>query len=191
MPTFAYWPGVIPEHSVSTELVSSMDVLPSLARLVGLPVPDVVLDGKDSLLDIMVSPTGGTSKHDVLFFYNQPAINETATAIFAARAGPWKFHWRTSPGLQGGVFPSHGPAPVVEHDPPLVRARTRAHRVLTRQQVFNVAADVAEAFPVAPSALPPGLMALVTQRKAEYEAALWPRHINMTWGYEFALCCGT
>ena len=108
MPAFAYWPGTVPPHSRSSEVISTMDVLPSLLRLAGLPVPGqtiegeieseeqrkfdtkrtksdgVVLDGKDSLADIILG-TGG-SKHSFLPFYNG-YFGNASTEIFAARAG--------------------------------------------------------------------------------------------------------
>lgn len=35
MPAFAYWPGTIEAHSHSNEIISTMDILPSLMKLAG------------------------------------------------------------------------------------------------------------------------------------------------------------
>lgn len=111
MPAFAYWPGTVPPHSHSSEVISTMDVLPSLLKLAGLTTVSrsqatergenesesnddgagiiearrgVVLDGRDSLADIILG-TGG-SKHTFLPFYNG-YFGNASTEIFAARAG--------------------------------------------------------------------------------------------------------
>jgi len=54
MPAFAYWPGQISQYSRSDEVVSSLDVLPTLAALAGATLrPNRVLDGHD-MSDILL-----------------------------------------------------------------------------------------------------------------------------------------
>ncbi|HYW80653.1 MAG TPA: sulfatase-like hydrolase/transferase, partial [Thermoguttaceae bacterium] len=46
--TLAWWPGRIPAGSVSSEIMTTTDMLPTVAGLAGQPVPaDRVIDGKD------------------------------------------------------------------------------------------------------------------------------------------------
>jgi len=135
MPAFARWPGTIPANSRSHEVISTMDVLPSLLKLAGLPAPsspNVVIDGKDSLADIILG--NGSSKHDFLPFYNG-YFGNVSTEIYAARAGRYKAHWITSPGLGGGRWPTdaHAAAEQMRHDPPLL---------------FDIEADPSEMFPL-------------------------------------------
>ena len=47
-----------------------------------------LIDGEDSLYDILLHD--GQSKHTFLPFYNNPAIANASTTIFAARYGPFK-----------------------------------------------------------------------------------------------------
>jgi arylsulfatase A-like enzyme len=90
-PFFAYWKGTIPPMSRSSEVVSSLDVLPTLLTLAGVPIPsDRVIDGRD-FSDLLFSDAA-KSKHEFLFFYNR-------TAIVAARLGPYKAHWFTASGF--------------------------------------------------------------------------------------------
>ena len=56
--------------------------------------------------------------------------------------------------------------------------------------MYDVAADPAEAFPLVAHSLPQGLLQELKEAKDAYEARLTPSSIDLTWGYEFALCCG-
>jgi len=93
---FAYWPGQIAAQTRSTETVSSLDFLPTVYSLMGVPLPtDRVIDGRD------MSPVlfdKGPSQHDVLFFYG---ANDDRKMPSAARYGKYKAHWVTGPGLGG------------------------------------------------------------------------------------------
>ena len=175
MPAFAHWPGVIAPGSVAYTTVSTLDVLPSLLHLAGRPLPtDRVLDGTLSLADALLARApDAPSRHAFLPLYNEPAYANASRRIFAARCGPYKAHWITSPGLGGGIMPYRSPAPEATHPVPIV---------------YDVRADPAEAFPLAPP--PDGLLEALEAHKQEAERALAPRAIDARWGYEFALCCG-
>merc|ERR1712139_724397 len=50
LPAIVRWPGHVQGGSVSFELVSSLDMLPTVLGLAGIPLPtDRVLDGQDML----------------------------------------------------------------------------------------------------------------------------------------------
>jgi arylsulfatase A-like enzyme len=98
---FAHWPSVISPASRSSEIVSSMDVFPTVLKLAGLTLPtDRAYDGKD-FSSILFDPNG-KSGHEVLFFYG--GANGIALPS-AARYGAYKAHWVTGPGL-GACDPS-------------------------------------------------------------------------------------
>jgi arylsulfatase A-like enzyme len=94
MPAFAYWPGVIAPHTASAEVISTMDVLPSILALcssnASAQLSGRVLDGKPSLATILTDRTGtAKSAHTFLPFYNNPIIANASSLIFAARFGQY------------------------------------------------------------------------------------------------------
>ena len=83
VPCVIRWPGKIPANSSSDELATSMDLLPTFAKLAGAKAPtDRRIDGKDiwPLLSAKAE-----SPHESFFYYAQ-------TQLRAVRAGPWKLH---------------------------------------------------------------------------------------------------
>jgi len=78
-PTIVWWPGTIPAGIASAEIVASVDILPSLARLTGAEVPrDRRIDGQDAL-DVLLGKPQARSPHEVLFYETD-----------AVRRGKWK-----------------------------------------------------------------------------------------------------
>ena len=82
--TLAWWPGTIPAGSVSSDIVATIDVLPTVARLTGQTVPaDRIIDGKDAS-DILLGKPGAKSPHETLYYENG-----------GIRQGKWKLvHYR-------------------------------------------------------------------------------------------------
>jgi arylsulfatase A-like enzyme len=77
-PTVAWWPGKIPAGSVCDGIATTMDLLPTFAKLAGTEAPtDRVIDGKD-ISKLFFKP-GSKSPHDRVFY------KETGV-----RLGKWK-----------------------------------------------------------------------------------------------------
>jgi len=101
-PTIAWWPGKVPAGSVSQELASTLDFLPTFCALAGAEAPqDRPLDG----YDITPALTGGKSPRQEMFFYR-------SYELMAARLGPWKAHFLTQAG--------YNQPQADKHDPPLL-----------------------------------------------------------------------
>jgi arylsulfatase A-like enzyme len=82
-PTLAWWPGRIPAASVSGELVTAMDLLPTFAHLAAARVPhDRIIDGKD-VSPLLLARPGAKSPHDAFFYYR-------GNNLSAVRSGAWK-----------------------------------------------------------------------------------------------------
>eukprot|EP00586_Coscinodiscus_wailesii_P004105 CAMPEP_0172485774 /NCGR_PEP_ID=MMETSP1066-20121228/13956_1 /TAXON_ID=671091 /ORGANISM="Coscinodiscus wailesii, Strain CCMP2513" /LENGTH=514 /DNA_ID=CAMNT_0013251235 /DNA_START=310 /DNA_END=1854 /DNA_ORIENTATION=- len=97
-PSFARWKGMIEPHSRSAEVVSSLDILPTLSKLAGVPLPpNRVIDGRD-MSDIILN--GGKSKHDFLFIYGTCHLGKGTYGVSAVRHGKYKAHFCTSPGFE-------------------------------------------------------------------------------------------
>nr|XP_048680246.1 arylsulfatase A isoform X3 [Caretta caretta]XP_048680332.1 arylsulfatase A isoform X3 [Caretta caretta] len=116
-PAVAYWPGRI-SPGVTHEMASTLDILPTLAALAGVPLPSVPLDGYD------LSPVlfgGGKSPRQMMIYY--PSSPSNQLGVFAIRYGKHKAHFFTQGSLQSGTTPDpdcHGLAPLTPHEPPLL-----------------------------------------------------------------------
>ncbi len=87
-PTVAWWPGRIPAGTISDEIASVTDLLPTFARLSGAEVPSGrVIDGRD-ISDILLGRPGAATSHDALFYYKGHRLK-------AVRSGPWKLFCTT------------------------------------------------------------------------------------------------
>jgi len=82
-PTVAWWPGTIPADSVCDEVATTMDLLPTFARLAGATAPqNRIIDGK-SIEPLLCGAPKAESPHDAFFYY-------AASNLRAVRSGPWK-----------------------------------------------------------------------------------------------------
>jgi arylsulfatase A-like enzyme len=87
MPCIMRWPGHLPAGVTCDELVTTMDMLPTLAALAGTrPPADRCVDGHDCRA-LLYGEAGARSAYDELgFFYY--FIDQ----LQAVRAGPWKLY---------------------------------------------------------------------------------------------------
>lgn len=90
IPGIAYWKGRVPPR-VSGQLVSSLDLLPTLAALAGAPLPhDRILDGVDLAPLLWREPRElARDAHDFFFHY-------CGTRVTAVRHGSLKLHLATA-----------------------------------------------------------------------------------------------
>jgi arylsulfatase A-like enzyme len=97
-PCIMRWPGKIPPASVCREPAMTIDILPTLARLAGAPLPEHQIDGLDIWPLISAQP-GAQSPHETLYFY-------WGRQLQAVRSGKWKLHfahdYRSLDGKPGG-----------------------------------------------------------------------------------------
>jgi arylsulfatase A len=99
VPCVMRWPGVIPPGTTVTEPAMTIDILPTIARLIGADLPDAethAIDGAD--IWPMITE-GAASPHKALYFYWNRHLQ-------AVRSGDWKLHfphqYRTLNGREGG-----------------------------------------------------------------------------------------
>ncbi len=85
VPAILRWPGTLPTGEVNHEIITTMDLLPTLAGLAGAESPrDRKLDGKDVWI---VLNGQDNSPHQALFYY-------FGNELQAVRSGAWKLHIR-------------------------------------------------------------------------------------------------
>ena len=98
-PTVMWWPGTIPAGTVCHEPAMTIDVLPTIAHLVGAKLPDHTIDGKN-IWPLVSGEPEAKSPHEAYFFYY-------GTQLQAVRMGKWKLHfphkYRTLAGRPGGT----------------------------------------------------------------------------------------
>ncbi len=97
VPLIARWPGHIPARTVCRELITLMDLYPTLANLAGAKLPtDRIIDGRD-IQPLMFGKPGAKSPHEAFFYYH---INQ----LRAVRSGPWKLYLPTNGSARPQLF---------------------------------------------------------------------------------------
>jgi len=84
-PCVMRWPGKIPAGKTCDELATTMDLLPTFARLAGTKPPsDRIIDGKD-IWPLMSDKKDAKSPHEAFYYYQIDQLQ-------AVRSGKWKLH---------------------------------------------------------------------------------------------------
>lgn len=80
VPMIMNWPGVIPPGQVSQQIGNHVDLLPTMCKAAGVPVPaDRTIDGHDAL---PMAVSGAKSKHEAIYWSSADQL--------AVRRGSWK-----------------------------------------------------------------------------------------------------
>ena len=83
VPTVMWGPGHIRASTVTGEIATTMDLLPTFIAMAGAELPsDRTLDGRD-ISPLMLGEPGAKSPHEAFFYYHETHLN-------AVRGGPWK-----------------------------------------------------------------------------------------------------
>lgn len=98
VPFIARWPGKVPPGAVCREPAMTIDMLPTVAKLVGAELPAHKIDGLD-IGPLLLGKEGAKSPHDAFYFY-------WGRELQAVRSGNWKLHfphkYRTLAGKAAG-----------------------------------------------------------------------------------------
>ncbi|HPA18872.1 MAG TPA: sulfatase [Verrucomicrobiae bacterium] len=99
VPCIMWWPGKIPAGTTCREPAMTIDILPTIAGLIGAKLPDHKIDGLD-IWPLMCGRENARSPHEFLSFY-------WGESLEAVRSGNWKLHfphkYRTLGGKPGGA----------------------------------------------------------------------------------------
>jgi arylsulfatase A len=94
-----WWPGKIPADTSCSVPAMTIDILPTIAELIGAELPDHKIDGRN-IWPLMAGRDGATSPHEAYFMYYGRQLQ-------AVRSGRWKLHfphgYRTMAGKPGGT----------------------------------------------------------------------------------------
>lgn len=86
-PALAWWPGKIPKGTETDVVLTTMDLLPTFAKLAGAEVPqDRLIDGQD-IWPVLAGETTDDFVREPFFYYS-------GNQLQAVRYGNWKYHRR-------------------------------------------------------------------------------------------------
>ena len=160
-PCIMRWPGKIPAGSECADMLMTIDVLPTLAQLIGAKPPAHALDGRDCWPLISRAP-GAKNPHDAYWFYYEMNQLQAITS----GDGRWKLQlphtYRTLAGRPGGT----GGIPA-KYEP----------RKLEKAELYDLASDIGEGTDVAAQHpdIVQRLAAAAEQARAELGDALTKR----------------
>jgi arylsulfatase A-like enzyme len=150
-PCVMRWPGKIPAGTRCDELASTIDMFPTVAKLIGGEVsPDRKIDGKD-IWPLMSGGPGAKSPHDVLWCYYDRQLRGVRDARFKL---VFAHEYRTLDGKAGG------------HDGVPVNYKQRK----TPQALYDLKNDVSETTDI--SSDHPDIVARLERAGEEARAAL-------------------
>jgi arylsulfatase A-like enzyme len=99
VPTLMQWKTKIPAGTTCDQLCSTIDLLPTIAALIGAPLPPHPIDGRD-IRPLLTGDPSARSPHEHLFLFYHPG------SLHAVRTPRWKLHlphpYRTLAGRVGG-----------------------------------------------------------------------------------------
>ena len=125
-PFVARWPGRIPAGRTCAEPAMTIDLLPTIAGLLGAELPDHKIDGLD-IWPLLSGQPGAKSPHESFYFYY---ANEQLQAVMSGTLKLYLPHtYRTLAGRPGG----HDGIPV-----------DYEHRTLKQPELYDVVADISE-----------------------------------------------
>lgn len=85
VPCIMRYPDLIPPGSVCSKLCTTMDFLPTIAKLAGAEMPKLKIDGHD-IRPLLTNKPNAKTPYKAFFFYN-------GWQLQAIRSGKWKLHF--------------------------------------------------------------------------------------------------
>jgi arylsulfatase len=153
-PCIMRWPGHIPARADTWDMLMTIDLFPTIARLVGAPLPKHPIDGLD-VWPIISRRPGAKNPHDAYWFYYE--VNELQAVTTSD--GRWKLQmphtYQTlagSPGGKDGV-----PVPY-------------SHRKIESEELYDLVNDISETTDV--SAQHPEMVKLLEAEAEKARASL-------------------
>ena len=164
VPCIMRWPGKIPAGTTSDAMLMTIDLLPTIARLVGGELPRHAIDGLD-VWPLLSGQPGATNPHDAyLYYYEQNQLQAVVSGD-----GRWKLqlphHYSSLAGHPGG----HGGIP----------AKYQTKKIV-QPELYDLASDLSETTDVAKRhpEIVQRLLAVVDRARAELGDTLtqtsWP-----------------
>ncbi|WP_128544269.1 sulfatase family protein [Larkinella soli] len=103
VPCLMRWPGVVPAGRVSNKLLSTLDILPTVAKLCGARQPKNRIDGVD-IVTLLKGDDSATPREQFLYYYRKNSLE-------AVRKGDWKLVFPHPGRTYEGYLPGQGGKP--------------------------------------------------------------------------------
>ncbi|GAB3893503.1 sulfatase family protein [Spirosoma agri] len=103
VPCLVRWPGVVPAGRVSNKLLTTMDILPTVAKLCGARLPKQTIDGVDWLA-LLKGDDSMTPRDHFFYYYRKNSLE-------AVRQGDWKLVFAHPGRTYEGFLPGQGGKP--------------------------------------------------------------------------------
>jgi arylsulfatase A len=132
VPFIARWPGRLPAGAVVREMAMTIDLLPTLANLIGAKLPDHKIDGMD-IWPLLEARPGAKNPQEAYFFYGVPFGGWSGAQLEAVRSGPWKLMLPHSYRAVAGNQPGHDGIPA-----------KYAPRPIAKPELYNLENDISE-----------------------------------------------
>lgn len=126
VPCLVRYPGHVPAGHVSNVPWMTIDVLPTVAGLIGADLPERVIDGVDAWPLLSGAPGAGSPQPAYFFYYHTNQLE-------AMRMGPWKLHFPHGYRSMVGQVPGSGGSPG-KYD----------HSAKTGLELYNLEQDIGE-----------------------------------------------
>lgn len=108
VPCIVSWPNGIPGNTVSSEMVSTLDLFPTFAQIIGVELPaEHILDGRD-VTSLLENPQEAQLAPHDFYFYSRNGNLE------AVRFGSWKLH--TGKETSKDLYKANGDFPTLLFD---------------------------------------------------------------------------
>jgi arylsulfatase A-like enzyme len=130
VPMIAHWPAALPKGTVQSTPAMTIDLLPTIAGILGAKLPDHPIDGKD-ILPLLKCTPGAKSPHSAYYFYYGTG------ELQAMRSGKWKL-----------IFP-HKCRMIEDREPGKDGKPAGYKQVPLELMLFDLESDVGEKFDVA------------------------------------------
>jgi arylsulfatase A-like enzyme len=132
VPFIARWPGQISPGVVSEEAAMTIDLLPTIGKLIGAKLPDLPIDGLD-IWPLLIAQMGAKNPHEAYYFYGVPFGQWTGAQLEAVRSGPWKLVLPHTYRTLGDSPPGRNGMPA-KYQP----------RTINEPELYNLHADIGE-----------------------------------------------
>ncbi len=149
VPFLARWPGKVPPGRVCADLMTGLDLLPTVAKLIGADLPAKKIDGVD-LSPLLRGVKGATGRQSFAYF--------SGAELHAVRSGKWKLHFAHEyltvngpPGTDGkpANFAKMKPDSITESGIKGIASRHGYKVAKLAQSLFDLTADPGETTDVA------------------------------------------